>query len=359
MSSIGVPNSATYAESLSGIEAMMSALPDNTTNEISGKDVRDVVFTLYESIQTANPTQFLYSNPDPLTNPIGNWQSGSFSNVTLQQLFNGIFYKDSGPVAVLSFEITLATTIDFKGKGTQEYIDALTAKNVPNPSAAANSNFDEFVGQFRLKWTATKKTHDLNRTSGSITRSPAPTTQIDGVDGNPLFAVDVQSGGSTDFTAYTKIILNQNTSYSFSFKDIKNNTAPAATVGINYGVRWYWGRVPNREALTSSQIQNLDGAGLGTTTGGSGQFGTTFRRTYTSENGGTPLDPQGNYIAWAWPSSWGTSDPVWIQKAGPSGFATKVQSKFKFKNIYGYEMEYDVWISVASYGSKLAFLQIG
>ena len=96
MSSIGIIGSATYAVALSGIEEMMDVLPDNTANTISAEDVRNVVFTLYEEIQGVTPSTFYYTNLNPSTNAIGNFPLGStFGALTLDQVLNGIFYRQT------------------------------------------------------------------------------------------------------------------------------------------------------------------------------------------------------------------------------------------------------------------------
>lgn len=52
-SSYGVPGSATYSQDLGDLDHMMSALPDNTINQITAKNVRDSSFTMYNMIQSA------------------------------------------------------------------------------------------------------------------------------------------------------------------------------------------------------------------------------------------------------------------------------------------------------------------
>jgi len=352
---LGDINSATYAETLSGIEAMMDVLPNNVNNDISARDVRDVVLTLYEEIQGASSSEFFYTDT-PATVTVGGLTSGTiFASMSLFTIFNKMFHKDYPPTSGLKFVGLGNTTLDFKGVGSASYSAALQAAGVPNHSVAANSIFDELVS-FELEWTATKATYDFDP-GGSIDRTPAPVLPEKNPPGNPLFTIGVPAGGGSDQIGPTKPIVNQTNTYTFKCKDDKGN-ATSSPVSLGYGYRWYWGRVSSTASLTSGQIMGLDGAGLGITTGGSGQFGTNFRRIYTSENGGTPLDPQGNYIAWAWPSAWGGTDPIWNQKAGPSGFATKVQSNFSFVNTYGYSVNYDVWISLETYGSKLDYLQI-
>jgi hypothetical protein len=54
MAVYGVSGSATYSETLTGIEQMLEVLPDNLGNQITARNVRDVVFTLYDDIQNVS-----------------------------------------------------------------------------------------------------------------------------------------------------------------------------------------------------------------------------------------------------------------------------------------------------------------
>jgi hypothetical protein len=353
LAEIGLPGTATYAQTLSGLEEMLNVLPDNAGNLISARDMRDVVYTLYDNVQTASFSEFLYTDTPSTVEVGGVPRNTQFASMSLFTIFNKLFHKDYDPSASLSFVgIGTITTFDYKGRGTDEYINELTIAGVPNPIVAASSPFDLLIS-YELKWTATKATYNF-KPDGTITRSPAPSPPEVTQAGDPLFDVFVPALGGTNNTGTTNPVINVSNSYTFTCYDTRNVPA-SAPASLSYGVRWYWGRVSSRNPLTSAQIRALDGAGVS----GNGSFGTTFRKTYTTDNGGQGLDPLGNYIAWAWPSAWGVSaDPIWNQKAGPSGFATKIQSKFNFVNKYGYSVEYDVWISKESYGSKLDYLQI-
>ena len=50
MSSIGIPGSPTYSETLSGLGDILNTLEDNSSNDITARNIRDVSYTLYESI---------------------------------------------------------------------------------------------------------------------------------------------------------------------------------------------------------------------------------------------------------------------------------------------------------------------
>ena len=50
MSTYGLSGSATYSQTLTGLDEMMSVIPDNLSNQITARNVRDIVLTLYEDI---------------------------------------------------------------------------------------------------------------------------------------------------------------------------------------------------------------------------------------------------------------------------------------------------------------------
>jgi len=266
---LGDINSATYAETLSGIEAMMDVLPNNVNNDISARDVRDVVLTLYEEIQGASSSEFFYTDT-PATVTVGGLTSGTiFASMSLFTIFNKMFHKDYPPTSGLKFVGLGNTTLDFKGIGSASYSAALQAAGVPNPSIAANSIFDELVS-FELEWTANKATYDFDP-GGSIDRTPAPVLPEKNPPGNPLFTIGVPAGGGSDQIGPTKPIVNQTNTYTFKCKDDKGN-ATSSPVSLGYGLRYYLGEVSTRDLPTSAQIRDL---ALGANNGGqtdSGKF---------------------------------------------------------------------------------------
>lgn len=96
MSEYGLSGSATYAVQLSGLDEIMQNLPDNLLNQISARDVRDVVYTLWLNMSMAG-LSFSYTQTAPLnevsTSAVGGISSGkTFSNVQLQQLLDSMFF---------------------------------------------------------------------------------------------------------------------------------------------------------------------------------------------------------------------------------------------------------------------------
>jgi hypothetical protein len=105
--SLGTPGSATYAVTLSGIEEMMTVLPDNVANQIAAQDVRNVVLTLYEELNglsaSMTSTGFTFSNPDNTSITVGGISSGSnLYALDLQDIFDLMFYPYVAPVLSIS-----------------------------------------------------------------------------------------------------------------------------------------------------------------------------------------------------------------------------------------------------------------
>jgi hypothetical protein len=343
----GTFGTATYSTSLSGIDEMMTVLQDNVNNEISARDVRDVVLTLYDEIQSATSSEFFYSNQNTITEYIGNWRipnsrgwGGTFSSVSLQELFDNIFYKDSNPSAGIKIVPTIQTTLDFKQQGSPEY------RSFINPSLD-NSGFDEVVGAFSFDLTMTAKTYDLDP-NGVINRTPAPTNVPDGKNGNPLFNVSVPARGGTTTVGTTKLRINQTNTYTFFFEDIKGNDA-SAPVTINYGNRSYIGVVSSRSIPTDAEIRQLSrSASLGVPNNsgfnGSGYVGQPTSGGFVTLKGKEIKGHGGGstYLIIATPE-----DLSFTILEAPAFFYEKFTKEYK--NEFGYVTTYNIYISYEPY----------
>jgi hypothetical protein len=311
VATIGVPGSATYAQTLSGIEEMLSVIPDNTGNEVSAQDVRDVVYTLYEDIQGLSFSEFTYTNLTPSTNAVGNFPVGTtFSGLTLQDLFDGIFNKDIMPTSNLV--ISGGTSLDFKSSQAQETNKVLT-------------------------WTAVKGTYQMN-TLGRLQGASIPSGEV---------SLTVPVGGGSN-TYVTTPIINQTNTYKFITKDILNNTSES-TVTVNYRNRYFWGKVSATASFTlSSQVTDLSSTNVSVS--GSGGFATSFVGSFDGIDGG------GEYLCWAFPTSFGT--PKFLVNGMTNTAFTKINSAFNFINTFGYSVQYDVWISNSIQNSPIDKFQI-
>jgi len=333
MSTLGLYGSATYSETLTGIEQMMTVLPDNTANQITARNVRDVVLTLYDDIQavsasaSAIPAQFLYTNTDLSSETIGGWPAGSsFNNVSLQTMFDTLFYK---------------------------YV-------APSISISANPNQIEFGNSSQTVTLTMNVTAKRNTVTSGILQKPSGAPNPD-----PVLSGTLPSGvssGSITRTVYP--ILNITNTFTFSVSDynsvvpISGSTNNITTCSVTWANRRYWGLidlsalVPSNPNLTlnpsatasiaplftDTLILGLTGAGYGS----GNEISSTRAMTKTMTGGG-------NYLVFAWPTSFGTPT-FYTGSIIPNSAFTKIRSNSSFTNINGYSgTNYDVWISNTQY----------
>jgi hypothetical protein len=307
--SLGTPGSATYAVTLSGIEEMMTVLPDNVANQIAAQDVRNVVLTLYEELNglsaSMTSTGFTFSNPDNTSITVGGISSGSnLYALDLQDIFDLMFYPYVAPVLSIS---------------------------VSPPTLEYGSTQGVNVG-----WSVIIKKNDV--ISQSIT-SPFGT----------LYSTPI--GIPNANTAYTgPTLLNQSvtpnttTTFTFSLSDLNTSNGSGgpktATANVTWSNRRYWGTFATFVALNSAQILALSNSELSTT------------RVQT-RNG---IDGGGDYLVFAWPTSFG--NPTFVVNGLPNTAWSKVNNSFTFTNTYGYTASYDVWMSNTQQNSPITTFQI-
>ena len=92
----GSPGSGTYSVTLAGLDEIMSTIPDNTINQVTTRNFRDVVFTMYEIVQLA-----LSPNFSSVTS-IGNTTSLPILIGGLQVNGTSSFYKNVNLISTIS-----------------------------------------------------------------------------------------------------------------------------------------------------------------------------------------------------------------------------------------------------------------
>lgn len=290
------------ANEYSTLPELLNQIPDNTGNLIEAVNIRNSVYTLWEKIsdieivasQSASAS-VLYSNTLPTPISIGGIPAGTtFSNKTMTEMWDSLLYPYIAPSSSLS------------GGNTREF---------------GSSN------AVTLSWSATRG-------------SKAITTII--VDGTPIVATGNNQSGTKSTTATQ----NVNTSFTMTVSDIPNGSS---TVSSSTSVSWsssiYWGKTPTfalpSMVISGSQPAWADGASVG-----SGKAITSTKsRSYNGINGA------GQYLVFSWPTTYGT--PTFTINGLPNTAFTKIGTAVAHTNMFGYTINYDVWISNTAQNSPI------
>jgi hypothetical protein len=308
MSDLGIPGSATYAVTLSGIEEMMTVLPDNTANQILASDVRNVVLTLYDdlnglSASMVNAGVFTFSNPDNTSIVVGGISSGSnLYGKGLQEIFDLMFYPYVAP--------TLSISV--------------------SPSVIEFGNSSQKVN---VGWSVIIKKNNV--ISQSIT-SPFGT----------LYSAPISTpNANTTYTGPTllnqDVTLNTTTTYTFTLSDLNVSNGSGGTKTANANVTWsnrrYWGTLPTSSPLVSVSSATFSHSMISTL---SNELNNGYAQTRTITR--TTSD----YVVFIWPTNvvnLSSTPPVaTIGGFGVNAF-TKTRSNVAFTNQWGYVTNYDVW----------------
>lgn len=295
-----------YSVEYSTVDELLAQLPDNTAHLIDASDVRDSVYTLWNRVSTIFASfsasfSVLYTNTTPTPIAVGGIPAGStFSNKTMQEMWNMLLYPYVPPTC------TLSASNNIREKGSSNAVV--------------------------LSWSST-------RGSENTTSITVDSTSITVTTGN-------QSG-----TKSTLATLNVDTTFSMSVSDIPNGTSSvlsSATVYWRNAV--YWGKTPTL-ALPSMIISGTkpawaDGAGSGS----GKQLSTSLAGTYNL------IDGSGQYLVFAWPSSFVGSGVSGDPKFTINGLVSTAWTKFvtMFSNMNGYVTSYDVWISNTAQNSPIS-----
>jgi hypothetical protein len=303
--SLGTPGSATYAVTLSGIEEMMTVLPDNVANQIAAQDVRNVVLTLYEELNglsaSMTNTGFTFSNPDNTSIAVGGISSGSnLYALDLQDIFDLMFYPYVAPVLSISVS---PPTLEY---GSTQGVT--------------------------VTWSVIIKKNDV--ISQSIT-SPFGT----------LYSDLISKPANTTYTGPTllneNVTLNTTTTFTFTLSDLNTSNGSGgpktATANVTWSNRRYWGTLSTSSPLVSVSSATFSHSMISAL---SSELNNGYAQTRTITR--TTSD----YVVFIWPTNavnLSSSPPV----ASIGGFGvnafTKTRSNVAFTNQHGYVSNYDVW----------------
>lgn len=209
-----------------------------------------------------------------------------------------------------------------------EFLEAVFYPAVPPTLSLSATNTSRQFGSTTattLTWTVTKQTRGISSITVNGNSITVPTTIDEDSDPFPTTVSNTVSASATQ---------NVNTTFPMVISDSVGNTFNTS-VTVSWFNKRYWGRssniVPNDATIISA-------------VGGGSEFSTTRVQT---RNG---FDGAGNYLFFAWPSTFGT--PTFTVNGLPNTAWTKQRSD-TFVNSDGYSTTYDVWVSNTPQNSPL------
>ena len=332
----GTPGQPTYSVSLDTIDLVLGGLPDNSNNLIQARNVRDAIFTLYNSILTlsqsvatfvgsVSASNVVYNNPNAALFTVGGINAGkTFSNVSVQQMFDDMFFPYVRP--------TLSLTLN---------PSALEYGNTTSISVSFTySQKKNIIRSVKLEGGLDPIT--LTPYSATSSSSPQQITPIPNTPTTFTFSIDDYNAGDLS-------------GYQISNVDVTNDTS-----NLVFRNKRFWGTFsltsigdpdltlnPGSASDVNTQISRLTLINLP----GSGQeLSTSYTQTRTNFGGG-------GYHILAWPASFGSTPTFTINGLNSSAY-TRVLDSWTFSNFFGYEVLYDVWVSNTKQNSPVASLQI-
>ena len=309
MGPYGIPSSPTFSLPIMNIGSMLASLPDNTGNEITARNVRDVVAGLWDTVELlslsfsviGSSASFNYTNLNPTTVVVGGiGVQDSFNNESLSGILDRMLYPYTPPIIALTSNVSV---LEFG-----------------NISATVN-----------LIWS-------INSTKNSV---------VNGVIIRPASTVNVNPGlapfSSVSGTLTGNTVLpNLPTTFTFSVNDtnvfVIPNTGGVTTtsVTITYNLRRFWGTLPTSSPLVSVSSATFGHSSL------SG-LSSDLSSGYTQSRN---ITTNGNYVVFIWPTNavdLSAFPPVMEVNGLPNNDWTKTRSGVIFTNQFGYTASYDVW----------------
>jgi len=338
------------------ISDLLANIPDNNTNLIDAKDVRDAIWTLWNRIEDIGASSSATFSADlrydrtrlSSAAAVGGVPTGSTFSGTIQDVFDRIFYPYTAPTCALSgggtrqfgsgTSVTLSFTLNkFEKPITAASIQLLsgTTPITPLPSVVTQNNttpasFGPSTGSTSPASIVTYATH-----------SSAPSA----VSESNTYTITVDDGRASTSATTTVTWMNYLYYGTLDLSTLSGNANPDLTVRPDGS---------NSATVASSIVQitafitsNVIKATAGTNNRplASKQFSTSKSLTLTD------YVAADNYLFFAWPTAFGT--PVFKINGLSNSAFTKVKSNFVFTNESGFSgVNYDVWISNTVYGTS-------
>lgn len=300
MATYGVIGSPTYSVSINTLGSMLNVLPDNSSNLISARDVRDVVSGLFENVSSVGASlsniatsSLSYLNLNPTSIAVGGISYNStFTGSSVQSVLDRLFYPYTTPVVYLSVSPTL---IEY-GNVSQAVV---------------------------LDWTILAGINNV--ASANIYRPLQSPVSVS----NPFaFATATGTLGSNN------LLPNTLTIFTFSVNDSVTDTV--ATVSVDWSLSRYWGTLSTGNVLLTSTSSTFSYSDVST-------LNFELNSGYTQSR---DIMTNNDYVIFVWPHN-----SVNLQSFPPKAFInglpnndwTKTRDNIIFTNQWGYTASYDVW----------------
>lgn len=306
--------STTESKRWSMLDDLLNQIPNNNTNLILAKDVRDAIFTLWERLNETATASNVYQNTNVTPITIGGIPAGSsFSTpYTMQQMFDMLLYPYLSP------------TLSLGSLNNKEYGSALLT--TLNWSVVKKSNPITGITVDGQSFTPTGDSQTGTKNISGTYSTPEPASTIN------TFTMSVTDGTSTNTT---------NVSFTWS------NRIYWGTINLSALGNPDFGTNPGSASmvtLNSAMVVALDGASVSP----GNQLSATKSKTYNSINGA------GKYLIFAWPSSVSNAtSPIFTVNGLLSTAFTRIKTNWNFTNTFGFITPYEVWITNTQQNSPL------
>jgi hypothetical protein len=332
MSTYGTIGSATYAISLSGIDEMMSSLPDNTANQINALSSRNVVYTLYQQILNVSASNlvFTYSNPNPTLVTVGGIIKGStFSNESLTGILNQMFYPYQPPLVSLSIVNNSFLEYGYPNTGA-------------NPVCSLSVN--------------------ITQQTDNIVASNINSSQLGGnLTPNPTFPAN--NFGSSQTTQYAGVQITQNMTTTYTAYVNDGTSTQSSSVQATWFFPRFYGTIDLGKGPDYNVSSNpSDWSGIVASFSQNGWQGLWQRSgvVKSSTKLSTVTIGNGTHIYFAWPVSdfgSGTGVPKFTIGGFESNVFSNISQYVNITNQYGYGVSCSIWISNTKQNSITINLQ--
>ena len=349
------------------ISDLLSNIPDNNTNQIDAKDVRDAVWTLWNRIEDINTglsssginiyatgsgtssTDLRYDRTRlSSAATVGGVPTGSTFSGTLQDVFDRIFYPYTAPTCSLngggdrqfgsSTAVTLNFTLNkFEKPITAVSIQLLSGTNVisPIPSVITQNNTN----------TATFGPSTLSTTPASIVSYATHSATPGSTSESNTYTLTIGDGTATSNATTTVTWKNYLYYCTLNLSTLFGNPNPDLTVRPDGS---------NSAAVSSSIVQISDSITSNTIKATPGTYNRVLTTKVFATSRSLSLSDYAagsNYLFFAWPTLFGT--PTFKINGLSNSAFTKVKNNFVFSNENGFSgVNYDVWVSNTAYGTS-------